>query len=42
MFEAVEENQDLNFSDKEQTNDQADFIDDSVQTREGISFLQKC
>ena len=39
MFEAVEENQDLNFSDKEQTNDQADFIDDSVQMREGIGFL---
>ena len=39
MFEAVEENQDLNFSDKEQTNDQTDFIYDSVQTREGISFL---
>ena len=39
MLEAAEENQDLNFSDEEQTNDQTDSINDSVQTREGVSFL---
>ena len=39
-FEATEENQDLNFSDKEQTKDEMDFIDDSVQMREGVSFYR--
>ena len=29
-FETAEKNQDLNFSDEEQTNDKMDFIDGSV------------
>ena len=39
-FEAAEENLDLNFSDEGQTNDEMDFIDDSLQTREGVSFYR--
>ena len=39
-FEAAEENQVLNFSGKEQTKDEMDFIDDSVQMREGVSFYR--
>ena len=39
-FEVAEENQVLNFSDKEQTKDEMDFIDDSVQMREGVSFYR--
>ena len=39
-FQAAEENLDLNFSDEGQTNDEMDFIDDSLQTREGVSFYR--
>ena len=39
-FEAAEENLDLNFSDEGQTNDEMDFIDDSLQTREGVNFYR--
>ena len=39
-FEAEEEKLDLNFSDEGQTNDEMDFIDDSLQTREGVSFYR--
>ena len=39
-FEAAEENLDLNFSDEGQTNDEMDFIHDSLQTREGVSFYR--
>ena len=39
-FETAEKNQDLNFSDEEQTNDKMDFIDDPVQMSEGESFYR--